>query len=99
MAIELRPAGIRDGWQYGESAADEVRSALTWTEAAAGSDLGPLQDCLSAAASDVHGSLQVVASVLREFGAGIEECIADFEATDGASAGAFNSLTGPGGGQ
>ncbi|MBC2931984.1 hypothetical protein [Nocardioides sp. zg-1228] len=92
MTIELDPAAVRAGWHYGDNARAEVQDGLDHTGEAAGHALGDLADALADAAGDMEGVLRVVRGVIDEHRTGTEQCIADFEATDGSSAGEFHGL-------
>jgi len=92
MTVELDPAAIRAGWHYGDNARAEVQDALTRTGDAAGNAVGDLAGTLADAAGDMEGVLRVVRGVIDEHRTGTERCIADFEATDGTSAGEFHGL-------
>ena len=88
----MDPAAVRAGWQHGTAAEDEVDQARTHTGAAAGASTGPFAPPLAFAAEQVDGALATASAVLAEFDRNVESCIADFQATDGASAGTFNEL-------
>lgn len=77
---------------YGDDAADEFRDARNRCPAAGNHDLDSVTGTLSDAADDMAGVLRVVRSVLTEHQDGMEDCITDFENTDGNSAGEFNAL-------
>lgn len=90
--MHLDPGAVRNGWQHAENAADEISDARGRTAEAAGSDMADLAACLSDAASDMRGALEVISAVITEHGTNVEACIADFQATDGQSAGEFHGL-------
>jgi hypothetical protein len=92
LPMHLDPAAVRRGWQHAENAADEIADALGRISDAAGTSMGDLAACLSDAASDMRGVLDVVSAVITEHGTNVEACIADFQATDGQSAGEFHGL-------
>lgn len=92
MTIVLDPQAVRDGWQYADSARAEVQDARRSTTEAAGHDLAELAATLTDAAGDLDGVLGVVLGVIAEHHAEVETCIADFEASDGNSAGEFHGL-------
>lgn len=92
MTIDLRPDAVRAGWQHADNAAAELRDARSRTGEAAGHDLADLAATLTDAAGDLDGVLGVVLGVLDEHHANVEDCIADFVATDGAAAGEFHGL-------
>ena len=90
--MHLDPAAVRRGWHHAANADAEVVEAGTRIAEAKGSAMGDLAGCLTDAGTDLQGVLDVVASVIAEHGANVEECIADFQATDGRSAGEFHGL-------
>lgn len=92
MGIVMRPEAVRSGWAYADNAAAEVRSAQGQTADAAGHDMADLAATLTDAAQDIDGVLRVVLGVIDEHHANVEDCISDFEATDGNSAGEFHGL-------
>ncbi|SEC10884.1 hypothetical protein SAMN04489844_1695 [Nocardioides exalbidus] len=92
MTIILDPEAVRAGWVYGDNAHAEVQDALTRTADAAGHDLADLAATLADAASDLDGVLRVVLGVIAEHHVNTEQCIADFVASDGNSAGEFHGL-------
>lgn len=92
--IELRPAAIRTAWTaYGEDARDECADARSRCSAAGSHDLDDISATVRDAASDMEGVLDIVLAVLEEHRVGLEECITDFENSDGNRAGEFNALT------
>ncbi|MEO5665840.1 MAG: hypothetical protein ABIR39_21435 [Nocardioides sp.] len=92
--IELRPTAMRATWTtYGEDAADEFRAARNDCDDAGAHDLDDASATVRDAASDMLGVLDVVLAVLEEHRVGMEECITDFENSDGNRAGEFNALT------
>ena len=90
--MHLDPGAVRNGWNHAQNADDEIRDALGRIAEAAGSGMADLASCLSDAASDMRGVLEVVSAVVAEHGTNVEACIADFQATDGQSAGEFHGL-------
>ena len=92
MTIILDPDAVRAGWHYGDNAHTEVQDAIGRTADAAGHDMADLAATLADAASDLDGVLRVVLGVIAEHRVNTEQCIADFLATDGASAGEFHGL-------
>ena len=99
MDLQLQPTAVRRAWAGGDGAADELARAAGHA-AGAGDRAGALAgiaSCVADAARDLEGALRVARAVLEEHGAGLAECLADFAATDGASAGRFHGLSpGPG---
>ncbi|MFW6775593.1 hypothetical protein ACOACO_15020 [Nocardioides sp. CPCC 205120] len=92
MTVHLEPGSVRAGWQHGAAAGAELDAARGSTGAAGGPATGPFQATLAYAAGEVDGALATGSAVVAELGANVEACIADFVASDGASAGAFNEL-------
>ena len=92
MTIILNPEAVRAGWHYGDNAHAEVQDAIGRTGEAAGHDMADLTATLSDAASDIDGVLRVVLGVIAEHHVNTEQCIADFLASDGNSAGEFHGL-------
>ena len=88
----LEPSAVRSGWQHAVNADAEITDARGRIAEAAGSGMADLATCLADAASDMRGVLEVVSAVIAEHGRGVEACIADFQATDGQSAGEFHGL-------
>lgn len=93
MPITMRPDAVRAGWVYAHNAAAELHGARGRRSDAAGHAMADLSSCLSDAASDMDGVLEVVLGVIAEHGTNVEDCITDFEATDGNSAGEFHGLS------
>jgi len=96
MDIQLQPDAVRRAWADGEQAADELGRARGHVTAAAGPSeaLAGLASCLAGAARDLDGALAVAGAVVEEHGLGLVACLADFRASDGASAGHFHGLVG-----
>lgn len=92
MPIHVDPPALRRAWRHGVNAREEIADAASRTSAARGSSMAGLTACLTDAADDVAGVLSVVAAVIDEHGTGMEACITDFVATDGASAGQFDRV-------
>ncbi|RYB93924.1 hypothetical protein EUA93_05865 [Nocardioides oleivorans] len=92
MTIILDPAAVRAGWVHGDDAHADVQDALGRTTDAAGHDLADLAATLADAAGDLDGVLRVVLGVIAEHHVNTEQCIADFVASDGNSAGEFHGL-------
>lgn len=92
MTVHLVPGSVRVGWQHGTAAGEELDLARSSTPSAAGPATGPFHATLAHAAGEVDGALATASLVVDEMGANVETCIADFLASDGASAGAFNEL-------
>ena len=92
MSIVMRPEAVRSGWAHADNAAAELRSAQGQVGDAAGHDMADLATTLTDAAEDLRGVLGVVLGVLDEHHANVEDCISDFLATDGSSAGEFHGL-------
>ena len=94
MGITLQPDALRRAWRHGAAAADELDRARRHTAGAAGGpgQLAGLADLLAESARDLDGALRVAGALVDEHGAGLAACVADFEATDGASAGRFHGL-------
>ena len=91
--IHLDPPAIRATWQaHGQDADAELRSARGRTHSAGAHDLDGVSTTVRDAAGDVRGVLDVVLAVLAEHQDGMEACIADFETSDGRSAGSFDAL-------
>lgn len=90
--MHLDPAAVRSGWQHAVNADDEIADARGRIAEAAGSGMADLAGCLSDASSDMRGVLEVISAVIAEHGTNLEACIADFQATDGQSAGEFHGL-------
>jgi len=90
--MHLDPAAVRAGWQHAANADAEITDARGRIADAGGTGMADLAACLSDAASDMRGVLEVVSAVIAEHGTNIEACIADFQATDGQSAGEFHGL-------
>jgi hypothetical protein len=85
---------MRAAWtSYGNDARDEFDDAHGRCEAAGAHDLDDVSATVGEAARDMVGVLDVVLAVLEEHRVGMEECITDFENSDGNSAGEFNALT------
>jgi hypothetical protein len=93
MTIILNPEAVRAGWHYGDNAHAEVQDAISRTADAAGHDMADLAPALADAAGDLDGVLRVVLGVIAEHHVNTEQCIADFQATDGTSAGEFHGLS------
>ncbi|UFN42839.1 hypothetical protein [Nocardioides okcheonensis] len=92
MTVVMRPDAVRAGWAHADNAAAELRSAQGQVPDAAGHDLADLAATLADAASDLDGVLRVALGVIDEHHGGVEDCIRDFLATDGTSAGEFHGL-------
>ena len=94
MGITLEPDALRRAWRHGAAAGDELDRARRHTTGAAGGsgELAGLADCLAEAARDLDGALLVADAVVDEHGEGLAACVADFEATDGVSAGRVHGL-------
>lgn len=92
MTLHVDPGAVRTAWLHGADAAVEIRAARARTPDAAGTDMGDLAATLSDAAADLAGVLDVCDALVTEHGTGIEACLADYAATDRASAGAFDGL-------
>ncbi|MDT9592071.1 hypothetical protein RDV89_03280 [Nocardioides zeae] len=92
MTIHLEPDAVRAAWAHGTSAQEEIDAARGFTDAASGASTGPLGPALAHAAGRADGALATASAVLGEFATNVEGCIAEFQATDGGSAGAFNEL-------
>ncbi len=92
MTINLDPGAVRAGWRYGDNAHAEVQDALGRTAEAAGHDMVDLATALGDAAGDMDGVLRVVLGVIAEHRVNTEQCISDFLASDGHSAGEFRGL-------
>lgn len=90
--MHLDPTAVRTGWRNAARAEEEVAEARSRITEASGSGMGDLASTLSDAGSDLRGVLDVVSAVIAEHGTNVEECIADFQATDGQSAGEFHGL-------
>lgn len=85
---------MRAAWTaYGDDAGDEFRDARSGCPDAGAHDLDDVSATVRDAADDLQGVLDVVLAVLEEHRVGMEECITDFENSDGNSAGEFNALT------
>ena len=85
---------MRATWTtYGDDSADEFGDARSDCPDAGAHDLDDISATVRDAASDMQGVLDVVLAVLEEHRVGMEECITDFEHSDGNSAGEFNALT------
>ena len=85
---------MRAAWTtYGDDAGDEFGDARTRLPGGWRPRPRRRPATVRAAASDMSGVLDVVLAVLEEHRTGMEECITDFERTDGNSAGEFNALT------
>ena len=85
---------MRAAWTaYGEDAADEFRDARSDCPGAGAHDLDDISATVRDAAADLKSVLDVVLAVLEEHRVGMEECITDFDNSDGNSAGEFNALT------
>lgn len=92
MTIVLDPQAVREGWRHGDNAHAEVQDAIGRTGDAAGHDMADLAATLSDAAGDLDSVLRVVLGVIAEHHVNTEQCIADFRASDGNSAGEFHGL-------
>ena len=85
---------MRAAWNtYGDDARQEFDDAHGRCEAAGAHDLDDISATVRDAADDLLGVLDVVLAVLEEHRVGMEECITDFENSDGNTAGEFNALT------
>ena len=90
--MHLEPTLVRRAWAHADNADDELRHAHGRSGEAAGVGMADLAATLADAAADMRGVLEVASAVITEHGAAVEACIADFQATDGASAGEFHGL-------
>ena len=85
---------MRAAWTtYGDDAGDEFGDARGRCQVAGAHDLDDISATVRDAADDMSGVLEVVLAVLEEHRVGMEECITDFENSDGNTAGEFNALT------
>ncbi len=92
-ACTSTPAAVRSGWQHATNADAEVRRRPRPDRGRGRARHGrPRRHAVSDAASDMRGVLEVVSAVIAEHGTNVEACIADFQATDGQSAGEFHGL-------
>ncbi len=90
--MHLDPTAVRAGWRNAARAEEEVAEARSRIAEATGSGMADLATTLTDAGADLRGVLDVVSAVVAEHGTGVEQCIADFQATDGQSAGEFHGL-------
>ena len=93
MTVIVKPDEIRAGMLHADNAAAEFRDARSRTSDAAGRGMQDLTACLSDAADDLRGVLDVVLGVVDAHRDNVEDCIADFLASDGNSAGEFHGLS------
>lgn len=85
---------MRAAWSaYGDDAADEFGNARSQCPAAGEHDLDDVSATVRDAADDMAGVLKVVLAVLADHHSGMEDCLTDFENSDGNTAGEFNALT------
>ena len=92
MTLHVDADAVRRAWLHGADAGSEVRTARRRTPAAAGTDLAGVATVLADAATDLAGVLDVCDALVAEHGTGVEACLAEYAATDHASAGAFDGL-------
>ena len=90
MTLDLDPAAVRRSTAQVSNAGAELASARQ--RPTTGADLGPLDACVSGAATDLDGVLSVAGAILEEFTTNVEACLATYAATDHASAGSFHAL-------
>lgn len=89
----VNEALVRDAWAAGgELALDQLDASRRRHPAAHGGDLADLQSCLDAAVSSLAGVTDTTVAVLGEFHDNVEACLTTYAATDGRSAGTFNTL-------
>lgn len=93
MSVIVKPDQIRAGLLHAENAAAEFRGARARTADAAGQHMRDLASCLTDAAEDLRGVLDVVLGVVDAHRDNVEDCITDFVNSDGNSAGEFHGLS------
>jgi sirohydrochlorin ferrochelatase len=93
MALHIQPRAVLHAWAKGRQASTSVDSATRALSSAGGTDLAGLQATLTDAATTVGQVLTVVDAVIDETTANIDSCLAEYAASDGASAGRFHGLS------
>lgn len=90
----LDPAAVRKAWTNGAQRAVEQLDSIDPT-AAAGRGLAELAPTMSWAAGELDGITNCGIAVLRETGEQLDQCLAEFAATDDVAAETFTGVSTP----